>query len=101
MNFLATGTASSLTLVYLTDDKFGRDEPLGTGGAPVFVRGISNRLVWLAIFDGVSPPRFGKIIPSGATYSEPPSTGVARIWVAIDARTGQVLGGRTITPAGQ
>lgn len=96
-SFLHSSRVASATLVTLTDSKYG-----AVAGNPATSRAstqpvIQNRLVWLFVFDNFNMPEMGPI------RSALPSAGPAlasRMWVAVDAATGDVLGGRSIQGPG-
>lgn len=98
--FLSGSHVESVTLARLTDSKYGpqattTDAASGTAQIEV-VPIIKNRLVWLVIFSHFAMPAFGPG-PDGTTARQPDNTTPnGRMWIAVDAVTGDALLGSSI-----
>jgi hypothetical protein len=92
-NFTKDHAPSEEALGRLTVPTYGKnvsDDPK----APKIIPTIDSRLVWFVVFDDVVQPVGGPRLDD--KEKKFPSTFKAPIWLAVDAKTGQVLGGETL-----
>jgi hypothetical protein len=92
--FLRGAIAVSAELAYLSDARFGVFHTGGGGTSPTFVPDIHHRLVWIIVFADVKQAGSGG--PSQSPMPTPTKDEPARMWFAVDAESGHLLGGRTI-----
>lgn len=97
-NFLGQASVHSATLVELTDAKAGVVETGGAGVSSKIRPIISGRPVWLFVFENFSMPIYGPLTEEGSGV--PLEANRSRMWVAVDAITGQVLIARSLSSDG-
>jgi hypothetical protein len=90
--FTVRHTPSELALGQLTVPGYGpRDSDSANGVDPI----ISDRTVWFVVFDDVKQRASGPVGPDGESASKDHAV-VQGLWVAVDATSGEVLGGESV-----
>lgn len=93
--FLAGQLPSELVLGRLTVPTYGEESSEDPAKSSKVVPAISDRLVWFLVFHGIEQPRHGPVDASG----EPMIKALPEkqdMWIAVDSKSGQVLGGESI-----
>lgn len=93
--FIAGTSPSELALGRLTVPTYGKETSTNPAVTSKIKPIIENRLVWFVVFHDVEQPVSGPVGPDGEAYQSQ-ATFTAGLWVAVDATTGEVLGGESI-----
>lgn len=105
LSFLSAATPVSATLCTFTDTQVGHPTATSADGQPEVAPRYAGETVWVLVFDDVHVPDLGgPFIPGSAEPStdtsptvDPSDRSGGRMWIAVDAQSGNVVEARTLS----
>lgn len=94
-DFTAGHIPDEMVLGTLTVPTHGQELSANPAKSSNIAPSIADRLVWFVVFNDVEQPRWGPVDDNGEAVF-PESSTKAAMWIAVDAKTGENLGGESI-----